>query len=158
MIIDYDKMYDEFIKDLLVELQIYIQGIDADGYNILTSDYREQYFEKLLEEVNMHHGKIFLYKKDDKIVGLIVGIINNDEISTYDFKAPKRGRIIELIVNKNIRSKGIGTALLNKMEEYLNSIGCQAILLEAFGYNKNAIEFYQKNGYNTRMIDMIKHK
>ena len=50
MIIEYDKKYDEPIKDLLVELQEYIQNIDLEGYNILTDEFRELYFLKTMNE------------------------------------------------------------------------------------------------------------
>ena len=94
-------------------------------------------------------------KEENKIVGLVVGLINNDVEETYEFKAPKRGRISELIVSKNIRSKGIGSELLHKMEKYLKENGCEKILIGVFAYNDKAINFYEKNGYHTRMIDMI---
>ena len=47
MIIEYDSMYDEDIKDLLVELQKHISDIDKEGYNILTDDYRIYILRKL---------------------------------------------------------------------------------------------------------------
>lgn len=119
MVLEYDEKYDDDIKDLLVELQEYIQNIDIEGYNILQKNYRKLYFEKVLNDVKNYKGKIFLYEEDNKIVGLVVGIVNNDEIETYDFKAPKRGRITELVISKNVRSKGIGTVLLKYMEDYL---------------------------------------
>lgn len=156
MIIEYDKKYDEEIKDLLVELQEHIQCIDIEGYNILSKDYRELCFQEVLAQVNKCHGKILLYKEKEKIVGLVAGLINNDDEETYEFKAPRRGRITELIVSKSIRSKGIGTSLLKAMEDYLISIGCKDILLGVFAYNEKAINFYKKNGYRMRMIDMIK--
>lgn len=152
MVLEYDEKYDDDIKDLLVELQEYIQNIDIEGYNILQKNYRKLYFEKVLNDVKNYKGKIFLYEEDNKIVG----IVNNDEIETYDFKAPKRGRITELVISKNVRSKGIGTVLLKYMEDYLKSIGCKDILIGVFAYNDNAVKFYRKNGYHVRMIDMIK--
>ena len=155
MVLEYDEKYDDDIKDLLVELQEYIQNIDIEGYNILQKNYRKLYFEKVLNDVKNYKGKIFLYEDDNKIVGLVVGIVNNDEIETYDFKAPKRGRITELVISKNVRSKGIGTVLLKYMEDYLKSIGCKDILIGVFAYNDNAVKFYRKNGYHVRMIDMI---
>ena len=97
-----------------------------------------------------------MYRENKKIIGLIVGVINNEETSEYDFQAPKRGRITELIVSKNCRAKGYGKILLNYMEKYLIESGCKDILLEVFGYNENAIKFYEKNGYHTRLIDMTK--
>ena len=156
MIVEYDSMYDEKIKDLLVELQSHISDIDREGYNILTDDYRNLYFKKTLEEVNAWKGKIFLYKEDEKIVGLIAGVINNYAINNYDFKAPMRGRITELVVSSSVRSKGIGKALLLKMEEYLKFIGCHDVLLGVFYYNTRAISFYEANGYHSRTMDMIK--
>lgn len=156
MIIDYNLKYEESVKDLLVELQEHISDIDLEGYNRTTSEYRTKYFDKTMQEVKEYEGKILLYKEDEQIVGLVIGLINNEAEETYDFKAPRRGRITELVVSKNIRSKGIGTKLLNAMESYLNSQGCKDILLGVFGYNDKAIKFYEKNGYHTRMIEMTK--
>ena len=155
MIIEYDSKYDEQIKDLLVQLQQYLADMDKEGYNIVGDGYRDKYFEKTLEEVKKCNGKILIYKDDEKIVGLIVGIINNDETIIYDFKAPKRGRITELVVDKEYRGKGIGKELLLKMKEYLKSNGCEKIMIAVFGYNESAIRFYKENGFHIRMLDMI---
>ena len=155
MIVEYDSKYDEDIKDLLVQLQQHLADIDKEKYNIVGDRYREKYFEKTLEEVKKCSGKILLYKDNDKIVGLIVGLINNDETKRYDFKAPKRGRITELIVDKEYRGKQIGKQLLNEMKKYLKSIGCDKILIAVFGYNEGAIKFYKDNGFHVRMLDMI---
>ena len=46
MVIDYDNIYDESIKELLVLLQEYIVSIDKEKYNALTDEYKEQYFLK----------------------------------------------------------------------------------------------------------------
>ena len=155
MIIDYEPKYDEQVKDLLVELQKNIVKLDKEGFNIITESYREEYFEKTIESVNNNNGKILLYEENNKIVGLVVGIVNNNEISRYDFSVPKRGRITELIVNSNYRGKNIGRKLLNSMQAYLNSVGCKNILIAVFGYNEAAIKFYEENGYHIRMLDMV---
>ena len=155
MIIEYSPNYDEEIKDLLVELQQYLSDIDKEGYNIVGDDYREKYFEKTMEEVKKYNGKILLFMETEKIVGLVVGIVNNDEVITFDFKAPKRGRITELVVAKEYRGKHIGKKLLDSMRDYLKSIGCEKIMIAVFGYNENAIKFYEKNGFHMRMMDMI---
>ena len=46
--------------------------------------------------------------------------------------------------------------LMQIMEEYFKSIGCEYILIEVFAYNKNAIKFYEKEGYHTRGLFDIK--
>ena len=108
-----------------------------------------------LKEVKNNNGKILLYKENGQIIGLIIGIINNEETDRYDFKVPKRGRITELIVSKEHRGNNIGKKLLDSMKDYLKSIGCEKILIAVFGYNEKAIKFYNKNGFHMRMVDMI---
>lgn len=103
-IIEYEGKYNEEMKKLLVELQEYIASIDQEGYNIITKEYKEDYFKKTMEEVYKYEGKIFLAKEENKIIGLLISVINNEEEKTYDFKVPKRGRITELIVSKDYRS------------------------------------------------------
>jgi ribosomal protein S18 acetylase RimI-like enzyme len=156
MIIEYNNKYDEDIKRLLEELQIYIASLDEEGYNIVTREFKEKNFIETMEEVEKYEGKILLYQEDNYITGLIIGIINNEEEETYNFIAPKRGRITELIVSHQSRSKGTGTKLLKAMEDYLKSVGCEDILLGVFAYNEKAKNFYEKHGYHNRMIDMTK--
>lgn len=155
-IIDYDDKYNDDMTDLLVELQEYISEIDREHYNILTKEYREKYFEKTLNAVNKYAGKIFLARENEKVVGLIVGIINNENEDTYDFRVPKRGRVTELVVSKNFQSKGIGQQLLDKMESYFKEVGCKGVLIDVFAYNVHAQKFYDKNGYFNRSIEIMK--
>lgn len=155
MLIEYDSKYDEQIKNLLIELQQYLADIDKERFNIVGEDYREKYFCKTIEEVKKCDGKILLFEENNKIVGLIVGLVNNEEMLRYDFKVPKRGRITELVVAREYRGKGIGNVLLDAMKTYLKNNGCKKILIAVFGYNENAIKFYKKNGFHIRMMDMI---
>lgn len=155
MTIEYNSKYDEQIKDLLIELQEHLVKIDKEKYHIMGKEYRELYFQKMMEEIRENNGKIYLYEEQKHIIGFVAGIINNEEESTYDFKPPKRGRITELIVSKEYRGKHIGKDLLEKMKQYLKQEGCQKVMIAVFGYNENAIRFYENNGFHVRMIDMI---
>ena len=119
MIIDYDSKYDESVKDLLVELQQHIADLDKEGYNIVGEGYREKCFEKVMKNIEENNGKILLYEEDNKIVGLIIGIVYNEAIERFDFKAPKRGRITDLVVTKEYRGKHVGKELLERMKKHL---------------------------------------
>lgn len=156
MIIEYDSKYDKDIINLFIELQEHIADLDREGYNILTANYGHLYLKKTLEEVKKYNGKILLYKIDQDILGLVVGLINNDAEDSYDFKAPRRGRVTELIVSEKKRSKGIGKKLLKAMEGYLISQECSDVLLGVFAYNDRALKFYEENGYHVRMLEMTK--
>jgi ribosomal protein S18 acetylase RimI-like enzyme len=156
-IIEYEDKYLEDVKDLLVELEEYIISIDMDQLDQLHPDYRDKMAVLDLEEVSNNNGKCYIAVEDNKAIGVIMGIVGTyDEYDYLDYKCPKRGIVTELVVSKNIRSSGIGQQLMNKMEEYFKSIGCEYILIDVFGYNDNALKFYYKQGYHARMLTTIK--
>ncbi len=157
-IIEYNKKYDEDIKDLLVELEEYIVSIDEDHLDVVSEDYREKMIITDLKNVNDNNGKVYLAILDKHVIGLIMGIIYKyNEEDNLDYKCPKKGIVTELIVTNQVRAKGIGNMLMNKMKEYFKNEGCEYISLEAFSYNNNAIDFYKRRGYHNRMNVMI-HK
>ena len=156
-IIEYNEKYKEDCKDLLVELEEYIVSIDEDHLDKVGKDYRELMLDIDLKEVEENEGKCYIAIENDKAIGLIMGLVVKYEEEDYlDYKCPRKGRITELIVTKNTRSKGVGKNLLIIMEEYLKNIGCEYINIEVFAYNKHAIDFYTKGNYHSRCIDMIK--
>ena len=156
-IIEYNNKYLEDVKDLLVELEEYILSIDEDNLDNLHPEYREKMANLDLEEIKNNNGKCYLAIEEEKVIGLIMGyVITYDEYDYLDYKCPKSGEVSELIVSKRARNSGIGKNLMNKMEQYFKSINCEYIFIDVFGYNKNAIEFYKKQGYHTRMLRNIK--
>lgn len=156
-IIEYEDKYLNDVKDLLVELEEYIINIDEDHLDRLHEEYRDKMAILDLEEVKNNDGKCYLVIENEKVVGLIMGCIFPYEKYDYlDYKCPKRGEITELIVSKNIRSKGVGNLLMNKMEEYFKSKNCEYVIVDVFAYNHNAYNFYNKKGYHSRMQTLIK--
>ena len=157
MIIEYDSIYDEQIKDLLVELQNYLIDVDDWHTQILLPQYREEMFKIDKNKVDKQNGKIYLYVEQNVVKGLIIGIVEEkDEIDRLTNDCAKIGSILELVVKSGIRGQGIGKILLEKMEEYFKSINCKRINIEVFGPNKKGLNFYEKNNYIVR--DMIVSK
>lgn len=156
-IIEYEEKYLEDVKDLLVELEEYILTIDEDELDQLHPEYREKMALLDLEEVKENNGKCYIAVENDKAIGLIMGtIIKYEDYDYLDYKCPKSGEITELIVTQKIRSAGVGQALMNKLEEYFKSVGCEYIFVDVFAYNKSGINFYNKQGYHPRMHVGIK--
>ena len=156
-IIEYEDKYLEDVKDLLVELEEYILSIDKDNLDQLHPEYRDKMAIMDLKKVKDNNGKCYIAVENNKAVGVIMGILTSYEEYDYlDYKCPKKGEITELVVSKNIRSKGVGRLLMDKMEEYFKSIGCEYISVDVFAYNENAIKFYDKQGYHPRMYIDIK--
>lgn len=150
-IIEYEEKFLEDVRDLLVELEEYILSIDKDNLDQLHPEYREKMALLDLEEVNNYNGKCYLAIENEKAIGLIMGCIPSyDEYDYLDYKCPRRGKITELIVTNKIRSKGLGQILINKMEDYFKSLGCEYIIVDVFAYNEIGKNFYSKNDYHTR--------
>ena len=156
-IIEYKDKYLEDVRNLLVELEEYILTIDEDELDQLHPEYREKMAVLDLNKVKETNGKCYLAIDDDKVIGLIMGTIPLYDKNDYlDYKCPRRGEITELIVTFKTRSRGVGQALMNKMEEYFKSVGCEYVLVDVLAYNKKGINFYDKQGYHPRMYTEIK--
>ena len=68
MIIEYDEKYIEDVKDLLLELQEHIASLDDEKFNIVTPNYREEYYVETMKEIKEKNGKMFLYRDNDDII------------------------------------------------------------------------------------------
>lgn len=147
----------EEVKKLLVELQEFIVEIDNFKLNILSKDYREKYFEYMLKDCEGKQGKVFVATIGNKVVGMIAGFVQNyDGRDELDYSCPKKGIVAELIVSNNSRCGGVGTKLLNEMENYFKSINCKYCQIDVFAQNENAKKFYYKNGFQDRMLTLFK--
>ena len=156
-IIEYEEKYLEDVRDLLTELEEYIVSIDKDELDQVHPEYHEKMALVDLDEINNNDGICYLAIENNKAIGLIMGTIPTyDEYDYLDYKCPKKGIITELIVTSKIRSKGVGQALMGKMEEYFKFNNCEYVLVDVFAYNENAINFYNKKGYHPRMYTDIK--
>ena len=156
-IIEYENKYLEDVRNLLTELEEYIVSIDKDELDQVHPEYHEKMALVDLEEVKNNNGMCYLAVDNDRAIGLIMGTIPPyDEYDYLDYKCPKRGIITELIVTSKIGSKGVGQALMEKMEEFFISNDCEYVLVDVFAYNENAIKFYDKKGYHPRMYTDIK--
>jgi len=79
-------------------------------------------------------------KKDHKIVGFIMGLIE-----TYG--QVRVGHIYTIDVAIKHRRSGIGLKLLEELEHVLLEKGAKAVYLEVRADNLAAIELYRKKGY-----------
>ena len=76
MIVEYDKKYDEQIKDLLVELQNYLIDIDDWHTQIMSPEYREKTFEMDIKKVKEQNGKVFVSGENGVVQGVVLGVVN----------------------------------------------------------------------------------
>lgn len=156
-IIEYEDKYLNDVRNLLTELEEYLVSIDKDSLDQVHPEYHEKMALIDLEEVRENNGICYLAIDNASVVGLIMGTIPPYEEYDYlDYKCPKRGIITELVVTSKTRSQGVGKALIEKMEDYFKNRDCEYVLVDVFAYNENAIKFYEKKDYHSRMYTQIK--
>ena len=140
-----------------MELQDYHATIDEQKIMTNVDNYKEEYFNLVHNEIIENEGKIFLALKDSKVLGLTTCLVDDLPFGqNYVSTCPQRGRILKLIIKENERGQSIGSALLEKVEDYLKSIDCKYIDIDVFGTNKAALDFYLKKGYIIRTYKIIK--
>lgn len=81
----------------------------------------------------------------DRIIGLVIFNVTDSKL-----------RILDFVIKKNLRNKGYGTELMNKVIEYAKNNGCTNITLKVHVKNKKALDFYLKNSFNSQSIELYK--
>ena len=111
-------------KDINAIMRIW-KNENIRAHNFIAKEYWEnnyKYVKDILPEAD-----IYVYILDEQIVGF-VGLNNN--------------YVEGIFVDVNNQHKGIGTALLDKIKEYKESL-----TLSVYKKNVNAIKFYEKNNF-----------
>ena len=156
-IVEYEKKYIKDVRNLLVMQEQEISLMDRDNLDRVHPDYRMKYPSLELEEMRKTNGKCYLAIEDDEVIGLILGVIPRyDKYDYLDYKCPKRGKVLEIIVDKKARRRGIGNMLMKRLEDYFKSQDCKYIIIEVLSYNDTAIAFYNYNNYHERTEVQIK--
>ena len=121
-IIEYEKKYIKDVRNLLVAQEQEISSMDKDELDRVHPDYRIKYTALELADMRKNNGKCYLAVENGEVIGLILGVIHRyDKYDYLDYKCPKRGRVLEIIVNKKARRRGIGNMLMNHLENYFKS-------------------------------------
>lgn len=105
--------------------------------NNLISDFDEYWNPNILkEELQCNNSYFILAKFKDEIIGFAGFKILVDDAD-----------IMNIVVKKNFRSKGIGSLLLKNLIDLFRSLSLNSINLEVNESNFVAIELYKKFGF-----------
>ena len=105
--------------------------------NCLISDFDDFWSASILKSELMGPNKVYIVaKQNEEIVGFAGFMRNLLEVE-----------IMNIVVKKNYRRKGIGKLLLQKMIEKAKNDGAREIFLEVNENNKIARQLYQNAGF-----------
>ena len=103
------------------------------------SEEGKKYFEELI-----NNEYVIVAIKGEDVIGYFAGSIN--EKGSYELI--QYGEINNMLVDDKYRGLGIGKQLINKFKEYCKDKNITNLKVVTSAKNKNAIEFYRKQGFN----------
>ena len=134
------------LEDLstIQELNNFLFKLEKEKYDpTLVNDWplSEEGKEYFLDLINNHYVIVALL--DNNIVGYLAGSI--EEKCSY--VEVQYGEINNMLVKDEYRGYGIGKSLIDNFKEYCRTKDILNIKVVSSYKNKNAIEFYRKNGF-----------
>ena len=103
------------------------------------SEEGEKYFTDLIND-----NYVIIAVENDNVIGYLAGSI--EEKGSYELI--QYAELNNMLVTDECRGKGVGKQLINHFKEYCKSKGIYNIKVVASHKNKDAINFYHKNGFN----------
>lgn len=140
------------IRKAILEDVSYIQNLNNELFKLekenydttlvlnwaLTEDGKE-YFEDLIK-----NQYVIVATLEEKIIGYLAGSIN--EKGSYE--EIQYGEINNMFIKEDYRLYGIGKKLINTFKDYCRNNNISNLKVVASSKNKNAIDFYRKNGFD----------
>lgn len=113
----------------------------------------EEMKEKLRAVLNHPQHKIFVAVVDGRVVGFI------HAVSYETLFLPPLKNLLGLAVAADYRRRGIGTALLDAVEEWAKESGADGVRLNSGSTRTDAHQFYRKHGYGLekQQLRLIKY-
>ena len=136
--------------DLLQQVGAVHHQIRPDLFRAGAQKYDEAALNALLTDPNR---PILAAEIEGKLVGYafcILQITENDPV-LCDRKVLY---IDDLCVEETLRGQGIAGALYERVLEYARELGCDAVTLNVWCGNENAMKFYEKCGLKPQKIGM----
>jgi GNAT superfamily N-acetyltransferase len=113
----------------------------------------EQFFS------NLARGRLLVEPGSEAFVATIdgapAGIIAVHPDADY-FTGHPRAYVDVLVVAEDAEGRGVGRALMGRVEQWARDRGCLEVVLDVFAGNAGAAAFYERNGYRPDHIRMTK--
>lgn len=130
-------------KDFYKIKQIFLSALENDPnsfsldfYEVLNND--ENWWRDYLKEfLKGEKYEYYTLEDDSRIIYAGCGLIYTNNIAS----------IVWMYVNPNYRRMGIGSSLLNRLENIAKNKRCNKLILNVVNNEQGIFEFYQKKGF-----------
>ncbi len=146
----YSETDRESLEKLFKELQAFERSLWPNRAEP-TEEFIKKLTSALLKEVSEKRGVIYLAFDNNTPCGFIGGYVEEDIENQKDYF-----RIDSFVVLQENRGQGVGSKLIDKIEEHAKKVGQTKIGLGVLAGNMSAYEIYKKLGFKDYGIEMIK--
>jgi ribosomal protein S18 acetylase RimI-like enzyme len=137
----------EIVNDLAVQVHELHVGWRPDLFNSVDEVITMDEFTELIQ-----NKEIYVSVIDNKVVGYIVFCIVEKKNINPKFRYRKQLNVDAMCVDEKYRGKGIGTELLNFVEQIARDNQCTDIYLTVNEENVGAIKTYENFGMRVKNI------
>jgi ribosomal protein S18 acetylase RimI-like enzyme len=114
--------------------------------------WEQEYYRGLLTDEDVG---LFVAQVNKRVVGFVHAFIR--DTPTTPILVPRRYAIVDSLgVKSDFRGGGIGRMLMDRIDEWATVKGAVTIELNVYEFNRDAISFYRKLGYDTVSEKMSK--
>lgn len=98
---------------------------------------------------------MFVAVVDGKVRGMIAAKLASVDANPY-LRPQLHCRVGTIAVSESHQRRGMGRALLVRIEEWAKEHGADEVLLEVFSFNRRAIDFYESLAFSSQSQFMRK--
>lgn len=143
---------------LINDLRDHVVLVDSDwGLSRRPPLYGKIFAKKMVYLMENNNAKIIVADSKEGLIGFSVGnIIKQTKEDLLKFKPFKIGRIEMIFVKELYRKRNIGSMMVQAIEKYFKSKGCDFIKVGSYASNRISTKFYKNLHYKEYTIDFIK--
>jgi ribosomal protein S18 acetylase RimI-like enzyme len=120
------------------------------------ADMGQWYIDLLKKKCIKDEGVILIAEEDDRVLGYAVILTRSVEDGTGDEIAYDYAYVVDLVVIKEARRRGIGRLLLDDCERRARAAGRDDLRITVLARNEDAHALYSAFGFDDLLIDMRK--
>lgn len=157
-VVSYTPEDERDLKLAIGQLHDHVVALDPIARLRHAPGYVDHEFDGLLDVVARQQGRILVAKDDaGRFLGCVAGFLTRQtEDNLLSVVPTTLGVISDVYVTPEWRGRGVGEAMMQRMEGYLREAGCDSIWITIVAFNKGAASFYSKLGYHEREVGLLK--
>jgi len=140
-------------RDLLLSLSPRLSGVPGPAWHDLAAmeGFQDRYMASTFSAVDADAQTLVAWSAEGKRLGYIHMRPDKDGVTDEPC-----GYVSLLAVDEEAEGRGVARLLMAAAEAWARAQGYRFLSLDVFADNRHAVEFYQRRGFQTETLRMVK--